>query len=313
MVNIQNLTITIFGGTGFIGRHLVKQLCDKDCRIQIITRNQAKAYFLQPLGDVGQIVSLPCNFTNTSDLRKAIRKADIVINLIGILYEKRKSDFENTHFNITKKIVDVCNEYKNKNLIHFSAIGVEQNKRSLYASSKLKAEQYILNNLKNFSIIRPSVIFGEEDKFFNLFARISSFSPFLPLVMGGKTRFQPVHVEDVCRGVVKILESESKKRIYEFVGPGIYSFRELMQILLKVINRKRFLLYIPKPIAILLAKILELFPSPLITQDQIKLLEYDNIASKKYATFKDINIIPASPELIMHEYLKRFIKKKSSF
>ena len=314
MAKLNNLTITVFGGTGFLGRHLVKYLCETECLVQIPTRNVAKSYFLQTSGDVGQITSIPCNFSNSQDINKVIKNSDIVINLIGILNEKRKGEFDYVHFDIVKKIIDSCNLLKVKKLIHLSAIGSEENKNSLYAQSKLKAERYILKNLKNSYIIRPSIIFGPEDNFFNLFAKMSLFSPILPLIMGGKTKFQPVYVEDVCSGIVEIIKKDNiKKYIYEFGGPDVYSFKELLQIILKVINRKRFLLYIPKFIAIPMAKILSLLPYPLLTPDQLKLLEKDNVVSKKHLTFKDLNIKPVSLEIVIEDYLKRFTKKRLSF
>mgnify|MGYP001027038949 CR=1 FL=1 len=310
MVNLQNLTITIFGGTGFVGRHLVKELCNEDCRLQIPTRDPAKSYFLQPLGDVGQIIPIKCDFSKKDDVRKVIDNADIIINLIGILYEKKKTNFENVHLNIVKKIVDICNSYGNKKIIHFSAIGSKENTNSLYAQTKYQAEQYISENFKSFSVIKPSIIFGPEDNFFNFFAKMALFSPILPLIMGGKTKFQPVYVVDVCKGVIKILKQDTiKQQIYEFGGPEIYTFQELMKILLKIINRKRFLLYIPKTVAVFLATILEFFSIPLLTKDQIKLLEKDNIVSNKDLNLKDLNVNPVSLELIGSDYLKRFVKK----
>ena len=310
MTKLQNLTITIFGGTGFVGRHLIKELCNEDCRLQVPTRNPTKSYFLQPLGDVGQIIPIKCDFSNRDDLKKVIENADIIINLIGILYERKRGDFENVHLNFVKKIVDISNTYTNKKIIHFSAIGSKENTNSLYARTKYQGEQYISKNFKNFSIIKPSIIFGPEDNFFNFFAKISLFSPILPLIMGGKTRFQPVYVTDVCRGVIRILKEENiKQQIYEFGGPAIYTFKELMQILLKIINRKRFLLYISKSIAFFLATIFEFLSIPLLTKEQIKLLEKDNIVSNKYLKLRDLNVTPVSLELVIGDYLKRFAKK----
>ena len=314
MKELNNLTVTVFGGTGFVGRHLVRHLCIEDCRVQIPTRNVSKSYFLQPLGDVGQIIPIKCDFSKNNELQQIIENSDIVINLIGILYEKKKKDFENVHYGIVKKIVDIYRFSKNKKLIHLSAIGAEKNTQSLYGQSKYKAEQYILKNSNNSFVVKPSIIFGPEDNFFNLFAKISFFSPFLPLIMGGKTKFQPVYVDDVCKGIIKILKKGSlKDRIFEFGGPDIYSFKELMQILLKTINRKRFLLYIPKTIAFILSKFLELLPSPILTTDQLKLLSKDNIVSKRFSTFKDLKVSPVSLELVISDYLKRFIKNKYFF
>ena len=259
---------------------------------------------------VGQIVPIKCDFSKKEDIRNAIENADVVINLIGILYEKKKGDFVNVHLNILKKIVDVCNIYKNKKIIHFSAIGSKENTKSIYAQTKYQGEKYISENFKNFSVIKPSLIFGPEDNFFNLFARMSLVSPFLPLIMGGKTKFQPVYVVDVCRGIIKILKQDTfRGKIYELGGPEIYSFKELMQILLKIINRRRFLLYIPETIAFFLAAILEFFSIPILTRDQIKLLKKDNIVSNINSNFKDLEINPVSLELVVNDYLKRFIKK----
>jgi len=206
MTKLQNLTITIFGGTGFVGRHLIKELCNEDCRLQVPTRNPTKSYFLQPLGDVGQIIPIKCDFSNRDDLKKVIENADIIINLIGILYERKRGDFENVHLNFVKKIVDISNTYTNKKIIHFSAIGSKENTNSLYARTKYQGEQYISKNFKNFSIIKPSIIFGPEDNFFNTFATLAQFSPVLPLIGGGKTVFEPIYVGDVAEAIVKSLK-----------------------------------------------------------------------------------------------------------
>ena len=307
MNDLRNLRVTVFGGTGFVGRHLIKHLCNQECIIKVPTRNPAKGYFLQPLGDVGQINLIKFDLSDNRKLENLIEDSDIIINLIGILFEKKRNDFINLHYNFVKRLVDNINLNK-KNFIQISALGVNRYKDSLYSRSKFNAEEYIQKNSKKFSIIRPGLIFGPEDNFFCKFAKMSLFSPFLPLIMGGETKFQPVYVEDVCKGIMKILNKNITNQIFEFGGPDIFTFKELLQILLKTINRKKLLIYIPKIVAIIMAKFFQVLPNPLLTEDQIKLLENNNIILNTDYTFKYLDINPVSLELILPDYLKRFKK-----
>ena len=307
MNHLRNLRVTVFGGTGFLGRHLIKHLCNQECIIKVPTRNPAKGYFLQPLGDVGQINLIKFDLSDNRKLKNLIEDSDIIINLIGILFEKKRNDFINLHYNFVKRLVDNINLNK-KNFIQISALGVNRYKNSLYSRSKFNAEEYIQKNSKKFSIIRPGLIFGPEDNFFCKFAKMSLFSPFLPLIMGGETKFQPVYVEDVCKGIMKILKKNITNQVFEFGGPDIFTFKELLQILLKTINRKKLLIYIPKIVAIIMAKFFQVLPNPLLTEDQIKLLENNNIILNTDYTFKYLDINPVSLELILPDYLKRFKK-----
>ena len=307
MNHLRNLRVTVFGGTGFLGRHLIKYLCNQECVIKVPTRNPAKGYFLQPLGDVGQINLIKFDLSDNRKLKNLIEDSDIIINLIGILFEKKRNDFINLHYNFVKRLVDNINLNK-KNFIQISALGVNRYKNSLYSRSKFNAEEYIQKNSKKFSIIRPGLIFGPEDNFFCKFAKMSLFSPFLPLIMGGETKFQPVYVEDVCKGIMKILNKNITNQIFEFGGPDIFTFKELLQILLKTINRKKLLIYIPKIVAIIMAKFFQVLPNPLLTEDQIKFLENNNIILNTDYTFKYLDINPVSLELILPDYLKRFKK-----
>lgn len=307
MNDLRNLRVTVFGGTGFVGRHLIKHLCNQECIVKVPTRNTAKGYFLQPLGDVGQINLIKFDLSDNRKLKNLIKDSDIVINLIGILFEKKRNDFINLHYNFVKRLVDNINLNK-KHFIQISALGVNRYKDSLYSRSKFNAEEYIQKNSKKFSIVRPGLIFGPEDNFFCKFAKMSLFSPFLPLIMGGETKFQPVYVEDVCKGIMKILKKNITNQIFEFGGPDIFTFKELLQILLKIINRKKLLIYIPKIVAIIMAKFFQVLPNPLLTEDQIKLLENNNIILNTDYTFKYLDINPVSLELILPDYLKRFKK-----
>ena len=307
MNQLRNLNVTVFGGSGFLGKSLIKYLCENECTITVPTRTPSKAYDLQPIGDVGQITPVKFDLWDTSKLKKLLNNSDIIINLVGILFEKKKNDFERIHYEFVKNIVDNINS-KNKIFINLSALGVNKNISSKYSNSKLLADKYIEKNCNKFSIIRPSVIFGIDDNFFNKFAKMSMFSPFLPLIMGGTTKFQPVYVDDVSRGIIQILKKNKFNKIYEFGGPKIYSFKELMQILLHIINRKRILLYLPKKIAKLMANFFQLLPNPPLTLDQIKLLENNNVIFNDSFTLKQLNINPVSLELMLPNYLKRFKK-----
>ena len=230
MNHLRNLRVTLFGGTGFVGRHLIKHLCNQECIVKVPTRNTAKGYFLQPLGDVGQINLIKFDLSDNRKLENLIEDSDIIINLIGILFEKKRNDFINLHYNFVKRLVDNINLNK-KNFIQISALGVNRYKNSLYSRSKFNAEEYIQKNSKKFSIIRPGLIFGPEDNFFCKFAKMSLFSPFLPLIMGGETKFQPVYVEDVCKGIMKILKKNITNQIFEFGGPDIFTFKELLIVI----------------------------------------------------------------------------------
>ena len=298
----------IFGGSGQIGRYLIRKLTKNNYRVTVVTRNiHQKGHIIKTQGNAGYINIVEANIFEEIKIKKLFENADICINLVGILYEKKRNDFIEVHYNFVKKLVDHIKIYKKK-FVQVSALGVNKSKDSLYSKSKNQADIYIEKNLEKFLIIRPSLIFGPEDNFFNKFAQMSLISPFLPLIAGGTTKFQPVYVEDVSKGIVTILKKDIKNKIFEFGGPDIFSFKELLQILLKSLNRKRLLIYIPKRGAVLLAKFFQLLPNPLLTEDQIKLLENDNIVLDTNYTFKYLDISPVSLKLIIPDYLKRFKK-----
>ena len=298
----------IFGGSGQIGRYLIRKLTKNNYRVTVVTRNiHQKGHIIKTQGNAGYINIVEANIFEEIKIKKLFENADICINLVGILYEKKRNDFIEVHYNFVKKLVDNIKIYKKK-FVQVSALGVNKSKDSLYSKSKNQADIYIEKNLEKFLIIRPSLIFGPEDNFFNKFAQMSLISPFLPLIAGGTTKFQPVYVEDVSKGIVTILKKDIKNKIFEFGGPDIFSFKELLQILLESLNRKRLLIYIPKRGAVLLAKFFQLLPNPLLTEDQIKLLENDNVVLDTNYTFKYLGISPVSLKLIIPDYLKRFKK-----
>ena len=300
---------TIFGASGFIGRHLIRSLTEKDFRIIAATRSPYLYGYLKPLGNPGQIDLEKVNLFEEENLRTLIKNSDVVINLVGILYENKKQKFENIHVKFPSLLTKLCNEQNIKKLVHISALGINETANSQYMQSKLKGEKNILNNFNRSVILRPSIIFGPEDKFFNQFATLAEFFPALPLIGGGLTYFQPIYVGDVVKSIVTILEKEEiNKNIYELGGPQTFTFKELMEILLKQIKKKRFLVPIPFSFAKFQAKILQLLPKPLLTTDQVEMLKYDNIVTNKYPTLKDLKISPKTLESVLPDYIWRFRK-----
>ena len=300
---------TIFGASGFIGRHLIRSLTEKDFRIIAATRSPYLYGYLKPLGNPGQIDLEKVNLFEEENLRTLIKNSDVVINLVGILYENKKQKFEDIHVKFPALLTKLCNEQNIKKLVHISALGINETANSQYMQSKLKGEKNILNNFNRSVILRPSIIFGPEDKFFNQFAALAEFFPALPLIGGGLTYFQPIYVGDVVKSIVTILEKEEiNKNIYELGGPQTFTFKELMEILLKQIKKKRFLVPIPFSFAKFLAKILQLLPKPMLTTDQVEMLKFDNVVTNNYPALKDLKINPKSIDSILPSYIWRFRK-----
>ena len=299
----------IFGASGFIGRHLIRRLTKKDFRIIAATRSPYLHGYLKPLGNPGQIDLEKVNLFDEERLRILVKSSDVVINLVGILHETKKQKFEDIHAKFSDLLSKLCSELNIKKLVHISALGINETVSSQYMQSKLKGEKNIINNFNRSVILRPSVIFGPEDKFFNRFASIAEFLPILPLIGGGLTYFQPIYVGDIAKSIMAVLEKEEiNNNIFELGGPQIITYKELMKILLKEINKKRFLVPIPFPFAKFQAKILQLLPKPLLTVDQVEMLKYDNIVTNKYPTLKDLKINPKTIESVLPNYIWRFRK-----
>ena len=300
---------TIFGASGFIGRHLIRRLTEKDFRIVAATRSPYLHGYLKPLGNPGQIDLEKVNLFNENRLRTLIKNSDVVINLVGILYENKKQKFENIHARFPDLLSKLCSELNIEKLIHISALGINETVSSQYMQSKLKGEKNILNNFNHSIILRPSIVFGPEDKFFNQFASLAEFLPALPLIGGGQTKFQPIYVSDLCKAIVAVLDKEEvNENIYELGGSQIFTFKELMEILLKQIKKKRFLVPIPFSFAKFLAKILQLLPKPMLTTDQVEMLKYDNVVTNNYPTLKDLKINPKTIDSVLPNYIWRFRK-----
>ena len=306
MQNNQKI-IAIFGAGGFLGKHLVRQLTKLDYRLKIGTSNPYLKGYLKPLGNPGQIELFKTNIFNSDDVKNVLKNCDFVINLVGILFETRKQKFYHIHSHFPYLLSNLCNEFKIKNLVHVSALGVRENHVSKYMKSKLLGEKNIQENFRRSVILRPSVVFGPEDKFFNTFASMAQISPFLPLVGKGKTKFAPIYCVDVAKAIVRAIElNNSDTKIYELGGPQNFTFRELMKILLNQIKKKRLLVPIPFPLAKLQSYILQMLPNPLLTPDQVEILKYNNIVTGNYPTLKDLGISGKTIESILPKYIYRF-------
>jgi len=306
MQNNQKI-VAIFGAGGFIGKHLMRSLTKLDYRIKVATRNPFIKGYLKPLGNPGQIELFKTNIFNEGDVRKIINHCDLVINLCGILFENSKQKFSQVHSDFPFLLSRLCSEYGIKNLVHVSALGVKERHNSKYIQSKFEGEKNIKDNFKSSVILRPSIVFGPEDKFFNTFASLAQFSPFLPLVGGGKTKFAPIYVGDVAKAIVKSLElNNSEPKTYELGGPENYSFKELMEILLIEIKKKRFLVPIPYGFAKFQSYFLQMMPNPLLTSDQVELLKHNNIVSGDFPTLKDLDITGTPLKSILSKYIYRF-------
>jgi len=306
MQNNQKI-IAIFGAGGFIGKHLIRNLTRLDFRIKVATRNPYVKGYLKPLGSPGQIELFKTNIFNQDDVKKVLRNCDFAINLVGILHETRRQKFSHVHSHFPYMLSNLCNEFGVKNLVHISALGVKEKHNSLYMRSKLEGEKNIQDTFKPSVILRPSVVFGPEDKFFNTFASLAQFSPALPLIGGGKTKFAPIYVGDVAKAIVKALElNNSKPKIYELGGPENYYFKELMEILLKEIKKNRFLVPIPFGFAKFQSYFLQMLPNPLLTPDQVELLKHHNIVSGDHPTLKELGITGTPLQSILPKYIYRF-------
>ena len=304
---MKNQICTILGGGGFIGRYLVRNLTKKNYRCIITTRKTFQKGYLKTQATPGAIELLDWKPNNFSDLKEAIKESDIVVNLIGILFENRKQKFYDIHSKIPEAVAKICSESDVKKFIHVSAIGANDKSKSLYQKSKFLGEQKALENFKKTVIIRPSVVCGAEDNFTNLFSKLSIL-PVIPVV-GKNYKFQPILVSDVVSSIVKAIEiKNNESKIYEIGGPKIISFGDMVKSILSTINKKRFVVEMPMAIAKIQSTITDLLPfPPILTRDQCEILsEADNVVSNNHLTLKDLGIDPADVEEEMKKWLWRY-------
>ena len=299
---------TVFGGTGFVGRYVVKRLAQRGVILSVVGRHARRGNYLQPMGDVGQIVLLDGDIGDEAFVAASVEGADLVVNLVGILAQGGKQRFDAVQHQGAGRLARQAAAAGVDRFVQFSAIGADAASKSLYAKSKADGEAAVRAAFPGAVILRPSIVFGPEDQFFNRFAQMTRLSPFLPLIGGGKTRFQPVYVGDVADATLAALDRpEAAGQTYELGGPRVYSFAELMRLMLREIDRPTFpLVSIPFGLASLQAAILEHLPGKLLTRDQVLMLKRDNVVSPVAKTIEDLGLTPTAPEVILQSYLERF-------
>jgi NADH dehydrogenase len=304
---VRNRLITVFGGTGFIGRHLVRRLAARGARVLVVGRSPSSGNYLQPMGSVGQILVERVDLASERALAEAVAGASGVVNLIGILYQTRRQRFDEVHGALPGRIARAAAEAGIAHMVHVSAIGADPQSGSAYARSKAEGERRVREALPSATILRPSIVIGPEDGFFNRFATMAQMLPALPLIGGGETRFQPVYVGDVADAIVAGLQRPDAAGLtFELGGPQVYSFAELMRYMLDLLGRRRLLLPISFGMAALKARFLELLPVPPLTRDQVELLKTDNVVAGGARGLADLGIAPTPIELIVPEYLERY-------
>jgi NADH dehydrogenase len=304
--------VTVFGGSGFLGRHVVRALARAGYRIRPAVRRPDLAGHLQPLGRVGQIHAVQANLRYPASVQAAVHDADVVINLVGILFERGKQRFEAVQAEGAHAVAQAA-AAAGARLVHVSALGADPESSALYARSKAQGEAAVLAAVPGATILRPSIVFGPEDDFFNRFASLARIAPALPLIGGGETKFQPVFVGDVAQAIARAVGGRAKDgTIYELGGPEVKSFRELMQYVLAVTERRRLLVPLPFALAKLQAQFLQYLPTPLLTPDQVELLRTDNVVSQpalaEGRTLAAFGIEPTALEAVVPSYLWRFRK-----
>ncbi len=281
----------IFGGSGQIGRHLIRKLTQNDYRVIVVTRNiHQKGHIIKTQGNAGYIDVVEANISDELKIKSLFERADICINLIGILYEKKRNSFKNIHTLFPSVIAKLCKKNNLKHLVHLSALGINDATDSYYAKSKLDGEKEILKNFPLSTILRPSVVYSVDDNFTTNFMTLLNRLPVFPLYYSGQTSFMPIHSSDLVDIIYNIISKNIYSQIIECVGPEKLSFKEIIEKLLQLIEKKRILLPVPLFFGKLTAKFFQLFPKPLLTEDQLRLLKYDNISLGKYKTNIDIGV-----------------------
>lgn len=318
--------VTVFGGSGFIGRVLVRRLAAQGWVVRAAVRDPIAAEFLKPMGDTGQVTPLRADITDPAAVRMAIAGADAVVNLVGILYESGRATFDAIHVKGAANVAAACKEAGITRLVQMSALGADKNSESAYARSKAAGEEAVLSACPGATIIRPSVVFGPDDGFFNRFGKLAKISPVLPVFTrdgfkpvcgeggcsidlfgsGGPT-FQPVHVGDVATSIALVLnDARLAGKVYELGGPRRYSMKEIMELVMAATGLTRHLVPVPFGLGMLQATFLQMLPAPLLTKDQMRLMKVDNVVRGGKPGLAELGITPTSAEAILPIYMKRY-------
>jgi len=296
----------IFGGSGQIGRNLIRKLTKNNYKVTVVTRNfHQKSYIIKTQANAGYLDIVEANIFDEKKIRELFKKSDICINLVGILFEKKRgNNFKNIHSIFPSILAKLCAEYKLKHFIHLSALGINESVDSNYARSKLEGERNIFKNFPLATVLRPSVVYSSDDNFTTNFMTLFNRLPFFPLYYSGKTKFSPIHCSDLTNIIHDVISKNINSKIIECIGPEIITFKDIIQKLLKSIGKKRLMIPFPLKLAEISASFFEFMPNPLLTRDQLRLLKYDNIASGKYKNNFDIG----TPSL---KYFDEEVKKYS--
>jgi uncharacterized protein YbjT (DUF2867 family) len=299
--------VTVLGGSGFIGRYVVQRLAAAGAVVTVVSRHATAANFLRPMGDVGQIALINAAINDEARLGAAVEGADAVVCSIGILFERGAQRFDIVHTRGPALLARLAKAAGARHLVHLSAMGADPAAPAAYARSKAAGEAAVRAAFPEATILRPSVVFGPEDDLFNRFAALARWVPALPLIGGGHTKFQPVYVGDVADAVIAALERpDAAAKTFELGGPRVYSFRELMEVVLRETARERLLVNLPFPLAMFEAAFLEWLPRPPLTRDQVKLLERDNIAAAGSLGLRDLGVEPTAVDVIVPTYLDHY-------
>jgi NADH dehydrogenase len=312
---MKNRLVTVFGGSGFVGRYIVQRLATAGARVRVAVRDTEEADFLKTCGDLGQISFVPASITSDAEVTRAVNNADFVVNCVGILFERGARSFNVIHNEAAARVAKAAKAAGAKRFVQLSALGADTESESAYARSKAAGEQAVMAAFPEATILRPSVIFGPEDGFFNMFAELARISPVLPYFTsivphaegGGGTKFQPVYVDDVAEAAVSaLIEDDYEGKIYELVGPTVYTMREILEMIRRYTDRDTWICGLPFWVARIQAIFLQFLPTPLLTPDQVKLLRIDNIADGNTPGLEAFGISPETAESIVPTYLRRF-------
>ncbi|MCY3755261.1 MAG: complex I NDUFA9 subunit family protein [Alphaproteobacteria bacterium] len=301
---MQGMRITVFGGAGFVGRYIVKRLAAEGAGVRVACRDPERAKFLKPAGGVGQVVPVQANLRYPESVRAAVEGVDAVVNCVGVLVSRGPQSFGAIHAAGAGEVAAAAAGAGAGKLVHISAIGADAGSTAAYARSKAAGEAAVREAFPDAAILRPSIVIGPEDDFFNRFALLARLLPALPLVGGGFTRFQPAYVGDVADAAVAALDRAGG--VFELGGPKVYSFRQLMELLLEEIGRKRLLVPVPFQVMQAKAAFIQFVPGAPITPDQVESLKYDNVVSEGAAGFAELGIEPKDIETVIPTYLDRF-------